>query len=363
MADEPDILFEVRGRVGLATLNRPKALNALTRAMCLAHHRQLDAWREDPEIDAVIVQGAGEKAFCAGGDVVALYKSGQAFKGGDPKALDWRGFFHDEYRMNSAIHHFPKPYISILDGITMGGGVGISVHGSHRIATEATMMAMPETGLGLIPEVGGGHFMPRLPGATGMFLALTGQRVRAADCCYLGITQAYVSGQRTDDLVDRLVSSQRLDHDLISEIVGRHSGDPGAGKIEPLRGDIDRLFAADTLDQLLEGLGADGGEWAQGLVASLATKSPLSMRLTFRQMKEGAGLAFDDNMAMEYRIVNRILAGHDFYEGVRAILLDKDHAPDWQPHSLKDVSAEMVATHFASLAENELTFGPALEVS
>ncbi len=205
--------------------------------------------------------------------------------------------------------------------------------------------------------------MPRLPGAAGMFLAMTGQRIRAADCCYLGITQAYVSGERTDDLVDRLVSSRRLDHDRITEIVGRHSGDPGAGKIEPLRGDIDRLFAADTLDQLLEGLVADGSEWAQGLAASLATKSPMSMRLTFRQMKEGAGLTFDENMATEYRVVNRILEEHDFYEGVRAILLDKDNAPDWQPHSLEDVSDEMVAEHFASLAENELTFGPALEVS
>ena len=363
MAEGADILFEVKGRVGLVALNRPRALNALTQAMCLAHHRQLDAWRQDPGIDAVVVQGAGKKAFCAGGDVVALYKSGQRFKAGDPGALEWRRFFHDEYRMNSAIHHFPKPYISILDGITMGGGVGISVHGSHRIATEATMMAMPETGLGLIPEVGGGHFMPRLPGATGMFLALTGQRVRAADCCYLGITQAFVSAERTDDLVERLVNSRRLDHERITEIVGRHAGDPGGGKIEPLRADIDRLFAADTLDRLLEGLVAEGSEWALELVASLATKSPLSMRLTFRQLKQGAGLAFDENMAMEYRIVNRILEGHDFYEGVRAILIDKDNAPAWQPHNLKDVSDEMVAAHFASLAENELTFGPALEVS
>jgi enoyl-CoA hydratase/carnithine racemase len=363
MAEELDILFEVRGRVGLVTLNRPKALNALSQAMCLAMHRQLDIWQAADEVEVVVVESAGDRAFCAGGDVVAVYKSGKSFKAGDPQALDWRHFFHDEYRMNSAIHHFQKPYISILDGITMGGGVGISVHGSHRIATEATLMAMPETGLGLIPEVGGGHFLPRLEGATGMFLALTGQRARAADCCYLGITQAFVPRDKTADLVARLVAEKRLDNERVTAIVGEYSQNPGDGKIEGLRDDIDRLFSAETLDQLLEGLKADGGEWAQGLAASLAAKSPMSMRLTFRQLKEGGKLRFNENMAMEYRIVNRILEGHDFYEGVRAILLDKDNAPDWQPRSLDDISDEMVAAHFVSLGENELKFGRAAEVS
>ena len=363
MTEEPDILFEVRGRVGLVTLNRPKALNALTQAMCLAHHGQLDAWRDDSGIDAVVVQGAGQRAFCAGGDVVALYESGQAYKSGDPGALDWRRFFHDEYRMNAAIHHFTKPYVSILDGITMGGGVGISVHGSHRVATEGTTMAMPETGLGLIPEVGGGHFLPRLPGATGMFLALTGQRAKAADCCYLGITQAYMSNQRIDDLVGALVSAPVLDHGRVSAIISDHSADPGSGRIEPLRADIDRLFAAESLGKLITGLEADGSVWAQGLALSLATQSPMSMCLTFRQMQEGAGLSFDENMAMEYRIVNRILEGHDFYEGVRSILLDKDNDPHWNPANISEISDQMVAAHFASLGDNELTFGPALKVA
>ncbi|MEE8372065.1 MAG: enoyl-CoA hydratase/isomerase family protein, partial [Sphingomonadales bacterium] len=239
---------------------------------------------------------------------------------------------------------------------TMGGGVGISVHGSHRIATEATLIAMPETGLGLIPEVGGGYFMPRLPGAAGMFLALTGQRVKAADCCYLGITQGFVPREKAAGLLDALAAEQTLDHDRVTAMIGEVSEDPGEGKIESLRADIDRLFSADSLDDLMAGLQRDGGEWAERQHQLLLTKSPTSMKLTFRQMREGAKLEFDENMRMEYRIVNRILEGHDFYEGVRAVLLEKDNAPQWQPANLAGVTEDMVAGHFAALGNLELRF-------
>ena len=328
MSDSDAILFDTRGALGVITLNRPKALNALTRAMCLALHAQLDRWAGDDGIDAVLIEGAGDKALCAGGDVVMLHDSGKA--GGD----DWRWFFHDEYRMNSAIHHFPKPYIALQDGITMGGGVGVSVHGDFRVATERVLFAMPETGLGLIPDVGGGYFLPRLPGQTGMYLALTGYRARAADCLYLGVATHHVPSAALADLTAALAGQRLADAAAVVALIDRFGEDPGPAP-----------------------LADDGSEWARKTHALLATKSPISMKVTFEQLRRGATLAFDENMVMEYRIVNRILThDHDFYEGVRAILLDKDNKPVWNPARLEDVAPSDVAAHFEPPATGDLTF-------
>ena len=331
MSASTDILFDVAGRVGMVVLNRPDALNALTHAMCVALHGKLDEWAVSDDVDAVVVSGSGERAFCAGGDVVALYESGLAWKAGDEASTGWRDFFHDEYRMNAAIHHFPKPYISLLDGITMGGGVGISVHGSHRIATERSMLAMPETGLGLFPDVGGGYFMPRLPGEMGLYLALTGERVMAADCCYLGITQVFVASDNLGKLTGELAAAKSLNQHSVDEILEDLAGDPGETKVASHAADIDRLFAGETLEDIMAALAEEDGEWAEKQLARLARKSPTSMKVTFRQLREGRRLGFNENMRMEFRIANHTLAGDDFYEGVRAILIDKDNAPAWRP--------------------------------
>jgi enoyl-CoA hydratase/carnithine racemase len=351
LSDSTDILFDVTGRVGMVVLNRPDALNTLTHAMCVALHGKLDEWAASDDVDAVVVRGNGERAFCAGGDVVALYESGQAWKAGDESSTGWRDFFHDEYLMNAAIHHFPKPYISLLDGITMGGGVGIAVHGSHRIATERTMLAMPETGLGLFPDVGGGYFLPRLPGAMGMYLALTGQRVLAADCCYLGITQVFVPSDDLDKLVKKLAGASSLNQYSVDDILEDVADDPGETKVAPHAEDIDRLFAGETLEEIMAGLEKEEGEWAAKELARLNKKSPTSMKVTFRQLREGKRLAFDDNMRMEFRLAVHTLAGDDFYEGVRAILIDKDNAPNWAPAALDQVSDADIEKYFAALPQ------------
>jgi len=358
---EHDILFEQRGQIGLITLNRPQALNALNAAMCLALHQQLDQWKTDDAVKAVVIQGAGDKAFCAGGDVVSLYKSGMAYRDGDATSLGWREFFWNEYRMNTAIKEFPKPYIALLDGITMGGGVGISVHGSHRVATENTMLAMPETGLGLIPDVGGGWFMPRLQGEAGMYLALTGDRMKALETCALGITQSYVPSSKLDELVAALAQDAGNVNATIASFSASPSANPSANsgdsKLHSHLTQINDIFAGDTVEDILLALEQEGSEWAITWHGRLLKKSPTSMKVTFRQMRAGREMAdFRDNMKMEFRIVSHIMKGHDFFEGVRAILLDKDNNPRWQPDTLAGVSDKAVAEHFASLGDDELGF-------
>lgn len=345
---QADILFEVRGRLGLITLNRPKALNALTTEMCVALRGQLGKWAGDKAIDAVVIQGAGDRAFCAGGDVVALYESGKA------GTADWREFFASEYRADAAVYHFPKPYIALIDGITMGGGVGVSVHGSHRIATERTVFAMPETGLGLFPDVGGSYFLPRLPGQTGMYLGLTGYRAKAADAIHLGVANGYVPSERLEALAARLASVQLPNAKAVDAIVGEFAADPGDPPVAAHRALIDRFFTGPGVEAILMQLLAHGSDWARAQHDTLLRMSPTSLKVAFRQLSEGAGLEFDDCMRMEFRMINRVMAGHDFYEGVRAIIIDKDKTPRWQPAGLEDVSAADVDAYFAGLDELEL---------
>jgi len=351
-----DVLFEQNGALGIITLNRPKALNALTHGMCLAIHKQLDAWKVDDSIKAVLVRGEGEKGFCAGGDVIALYNSGKAYRDGDKSNTAWREFFRDEYKMNAAIHHYPKPYIAFMDGITMGGGVGVSVHGDYRIVTERTMLAMPETGLGLMPDVGGGYFMPRLEGELGMYLALKGERIKAADCMDFGIATHFMESAQHYELIERLSRVETAGE--VERVLGGMSGNAGNGKVALYRDDIDRMFAGSSVEDIMAALKDDGDEWAMAQYDAMAKLSPTSMKVTFKQMRDGEHLSFDDEMKVELRIVSHIIEGHDFYEGVRAILLDKDYAPKWQPDSFEGVSAAAVDAHFEELGEFELEFAP-----
>ena len=338
-----DVLFEKRGALGLITLNRPKALNALTRDMCVAMKAQLDRWINDDAVKAVLVRGSGDRAFCAGGDIRALYESGKAKTG---YAAD---FYRDEYLLNAAIKHYPKPYIALTHGIVMGGGVGVSVHGSHRVAGQTMTFAMPETGIGLFPDVGGSWFLPRCPGETGMYLALTGARLKTVDALYCGIATHFAPQDRWDALIDRLAKGARPDDAL----AGLAQSAPDTFLAEH-RKTIDKCFSAGSVEAVLAALDAEEEDWTDDAAATIRVKSPTSLKIAFRQLREGAKRLFDECMKMEYRLARRIVAGHDFYEGVRAAIIDKDNRPAWRPADLAQVSDGDIDAYFSPLGEEEL---------
>ncbi len=346
---EAEILFAAQGAVGLVTLNRPKALNALTRDMVLALAEQLSAWEHDPAIRLVVVRAAGEKAFCAGGDIRRLHDSGKARDGYA------EGFYGDEYRMNAQIKHYPKPYVALVDGIVMGGGVGISVHGTYRVVTEKTLYAMPETGIGLFPDVGGTFFLSRSPGEIGMYLGLTGARLKAADTIHAGVGTHYVPTAQLDDLVASL--AQVSDAAMVGDVLAKFATDPGPAPIVANRAAIDRHFAAASVEAVVASLQADPSDWAQEQARTIRSKSPISLKVTFRQIREGASLDFNACMRLEFRLTRRFIAGHDFYEGVRAVIVDKDNAPKWSPDTLEAISTAAVDAYFAPLAEGDLALG------
>jgi enoyl-CoA hydratase len=354
MSEEPEILFERKGPLALVTLNRPKALNALTLGMIREMQPQMDAWATDDAVKAVVIRGAGEKSFCAGGDVRAVWQAG---KDGDRLTRD---FFYEEYKLNRTIHAFPKPYVALIDGIVMGGGIGVSVHGSHRIAGDRTMAAMPETAIGLFPDVGGSWFLPRLPGRIGLWMALTGARLKTADSVYAGVATEYVPSAQHEDLVEALASDLAETSDAraaVDAAVAQFAADPGPAPLAEHREEIDRLFASDRIADILAALEADGGAWATAQLEILNGRSPTSMKVTSEQLIRGRDLDFDSCMTMEYRLSQAAMAGHDFYEGIRAVLVDKDHAPKWQPATLAEVTDEMVESYFRPLGERDLTFG------
>lgn len=340
-----DVLFEQRGSLGLITLNRPQALNALNRDMCLAIHAQLDLWATDETVAAVAIRGAGDRAFCAGGDVVAVARAGQA------GSADWENFFADEYRMNHRIATYAKPYVALLDGITMGGGVGLSIHAPYRVATSRLLFAMPETGIGLIPDVGGTHALPRLPGEIGTWLGLTGARLGAADSLAAGIATHHVAPDAIDALIDRLAGGD----DVEATLAAMHVEPGGDAQVTTLRDAIDFHFAHDRVEDIVGSLG-QGDEWALAQRDTMLRMSPTSCKLTLRALREGRGLTIAGALENEYRLVCAIKRGHDFYEGIRAQLIDKDRNPTWRPGTLAGVTDAMVDAHFAQQPEGDLTF-------
>ena len=349
MTSEAEILFEEKGGLGIVILNRPRTLNALSTAMCRALDEKLIHWAGREDIQAVIIEGSGEKAFCAGGDVRALAENGPK----DPRAAE--EFFATEYRMNARIFHFPKPYIALIDGIAMGGGVGVSVHGSHRIVTERTLFAMPETGIGLIPDVGGSYFLPRLPGRLGLYLGLTGARLKAADTLYAGIGTAYVPSDRLAALKAALVERPLNGPQDVDEVIAGFAEDPGAAPLDEFRDPIDAAFDEDSVEDIYDHLDALDHDWARQTLTGLRRLSPTSQKLVMEQLKRGATLDFDDCMIMEYRLVNHLVSYQsDFFEGVRAVLIDKDNSPRWSPASLEEVSRDHVLKHFESLGDRDL---------
>ncbi len=320
-----EVLFEIVGKSGVITLNRPEALNALTLNMVRLMKPVLADWAGNDAVEHIIIEGAGEKGFCAGGDIRALHDWG---KSGAPEAT---GFYREEYQLNRTIKTYPKPYIALIDGITMGGGVGVSVHGSHRVASERTMFAMPETGIGLLPDVGGTYFLPRLPGQTGAWLVLTGARLRGADALAAQVATHYTAAENIDNLKAALSEGGDVD-----AILAAHHQAPDA-TLPAQQADIDRLFAADSVADISAALEADGSDWAQKQLAAISAKSPTSAAVALRQMRDGINADFDECMRIEMRAVTRIMAQADFYEGVRATILEKDGAPQWTPQ--QDIDA------------------------
>jgi enoyl-CoA hydratase len=344
---EAEVLTGVEGGVGRLTLNRPGALHALTTVMCRLMIEALVAWRADPAVEAILIDHTGERGFCAGGDIRMLAESGAA------DGAEAREFFFTEYRLNALLFDYPKPVVALMDGVTMGGGVGLSMPARFRIATERTTFAMPETGIGLFPDVGGGWFLPRLRDHAGLWLALTGARIKAADCKALEIATHVVDAAKVADLKAAIIA----DPSHIPAVLAPFEVDPGPAPVAGHLADIERLFGQPSVEDIVAGLEADGSDWALAQLATLATKSPQTMKVAFRQLAQGARAAsFADNMAMEYRIGARVVRKHDFLEGVRAVIVDKDNAPRWNPANLDGVTEAEIDAIFAPLpADQEWT--------
>jgi len=347
MTDQPEVLVRVQKNVGRLTLNRPQALHALTQTMCEIMIGALLDWRDDPEIELIIIDHSGERGFCAGGDIRMLARSGA----GD--GVEARAFFHTEYQLNHLLFAYETPVVAMLDGVVMGGGVGISMPAHYRIATERTTFAMPETGIGLFPDVGGGWYLPRLPGKAGLWLALTGARIKGADCLRLGIATHFVEFGAVEGLKKAIVADPRR----IDDILKKYRADAGKAPLVSIEQDLNRLFVGASVEEIFEFLEADSSDWGKAQLAVLKTKSPQTLKVAFRQLAAGAALEdFADNMAMEYRIGARVVQRHDFIEGVRAVIIDKDNAPRWDPAGLEGVSDVMLDEIFAPLpADQEWT--------
>jgi enoyl-CoA hydratase len=340
-----DLLTRVDGKAGRIGLNRPSSIHALSLEMCHAMSAALSAWQDDDSVGVVIIDHAEGRGFCAGGDINFLRQS--ALEGGEAG----RKFFHDEYQLNHQLFTYPKPIVAFMDGITMGGGVGISQPAKFRVATENTRFAMPESGIGLFPDVGGGWYLSRLEGRVGAYLALTGTRIAGAGCLALGLATHYLPSEALTEAKARIAE----DPDRIDGILGQLSITPPPSKIVEHLFDINRLFASDSFEVILSALDNDGSDWAQKERAVLSSKSPTTCKVALRQL--ATSLTFDDfadNMRQEYRIAHRVLVSHDFIEGVRAVIVDKDNAPKWEPANAQGVTPAMLDAVFAPLpAEQE----------
>lgn len=344
MSEAEEVLCRVEGKVGRITLNRPQAIHALNTNMIRLMTQALMAWRDDPGVELVMFDHAGERGFCAGGDIRMLAESGAG------NGREAREFFFEEYRLNDLIFNYAKPRIAFMDGITMGGGVGLSRPCRFRVATERTTFAMPESGIGLFPDVGGGWYLSRMPDHLGLWLALTGARIKAADCELLGIATDYVESAKLPELKAAILAAPERTETLLTEF----EGDAGRPTLAEHQDEIARLFSGESLEAIIAALKGAGTDWANEQLKVLATKSPTTMKVSLRQLARGARCAtFAENMAMEYRIGARIVQSHDFIEGVRAVIVEKDNAPKWSPATPEGVTAAQLDGIFAALPSGE----------
>lgn len=347
-----DILFEEilgnHGNLGLITLNRPQVLNALNHDMFIALDKQLIDWQANKNIKAVIIRAAPGRAFCAGGDIRLVYERRLS------KNLNLPHFFADEYRMNTRIHHFSKPYIALQDGITMGGGVGISVHGSHRVGTAQLLFAMPETGIGFYPDVGATYYLSRMPYKIGFYLGLTGTRIGYADCYATGIVQEIVERDSFPAIISALVDAKIPDKKSVTAILKTFATPVPRSELIQHQNEIATCFNHHTVEEILYALSNNSIEWCRQLAEVMKTKSPTSLKVTLKALQKAEKLSFDDCMQMEFRLTYHFLHGHDFFEGVRAVIIDKDQKPHWTPETLAAVTNEEVDKYFAPVTDEFL---------
>jgi enoyl-CoA hydratase len=347
-----DVLSEVmpgkHGNLGILTLNRPNVLNSLNHEMINFIHAQLVKWKSVADIKAVIIRAAEGRAFCAGGDLRSTYHLFDT----DKSLL--QQFFYDEYQLNRCIYHYPKPFIAILDGITMGGGAGISIHGSHRIATERLLFAMPETGIGFFPDIGGTYFLPRLPGKLGYYLGLIGARINSDDCTALGITQCKIEVTAVTEFILTLVNEDLglNPKEAVSQLL-RHFSLPVKSPLMTTSTELDNCFAADSIESIIDCLAQSAEPLCQEAYHAILKKSPTSLKVTLQALMQGSLLDFDACMQQEYRLTSHFILGHDFREGIRAVIIDKDQSPVWQPASLNGVYEKDVQNYFTPI-EREL---------
>ena len=356
MADG-DIVFTEKDGLAGATLNRPQALNALTQPMALALDAQLRAWQTDPSVRAVTIKGAaredGRVPFCSGGDIRFLHQQQN-----DPERQFAITFYEQEYRLNTLVFRFPKPYVALIDGVVMGGGVGISFHGSHRVMSENALFAMPETGIGLFPDVGATYFLPRCPGRMGLYMGLTGARIGVADALYLGLATHHVPSARMTEFEAALGAADLSGgtQSAIDAVLGDFSTDAGEAPLAALQAEVDRCFAGDSIEAILAALAAEGTDWAKKTHATMLEKSPTSLIITYRQLTQYGDLDFEAAMKVEYRMAIRCNFSHEFYEGIRAQIIDKDRQPKWRPARLEDVGQDLIESYFQAPASGDMMF-------
>jgi len=344
-AGSEDILVREQGRAGLLTLNRPKALNALTHDMIKTMEAQYITWASTPKIYGIVLDAVPGRAFCGGGDIRGM---GTAEDFGP-----WLDFFRDEYQHNWTLERFTKPNVSLIDGIVMGGGVGISLYGTHRVAGETLRFAMPETGIGFFPDIGGGYFLPRFPGEMGLYLGLTGATVGRADAFFLGVATHCIDASHFDEIRAAMIEGDPIDPVLD----GLHQY-PGKSELAELQLTIDRIFSADSVEGILSRLEAESGihaEWARDTAMTLMQRCPLSLKVAYRQIREGLNKpSLKEELQTEFRLVSRLGDAYNLKEGVRAQLIDRDKAPKWRPATLEEVTDEMVEACFAPLEGGDL---------
>jgi enoyl-CoA hydratase len=339
-----DVIARIEDQVGRLRLNRPKALHALTRDMCAAMTEALVEWREDAAVRAVLIDHLEGRGFCAGGDVRMLAESGSK------DGAEARDFFFTEYRLNHLLFTYRKDTIAFMDGITMGGGVGISQPCRYRIATENTRFAMPETAIGLFPDVGGGWYLSRLPGRVGQFLALTGARLDGAECRYLGLATHYLPSQALEKVKARIAKGP----DQLETILTEASIEPPPARIAANLDAINKTFASDRFEDIVAALEAEGTDWAETELINLRCKSPQACKVSLRLLSDGAKMHdFADEMRQEYSVAAHVVQRHDFVEGVRSVLIDKDNQPRWEPDTPERVTDHMIDTIFAPMPEGQ----------
>jgi enoyl-CoA hydratase len=350
--DEPDLITRREGGAGIIRLNRPKAINAVTLEMFRGIDKALDEFENDPAVGLILLEGAGERGLCAGGDVRALWES--ANEGSNLGKVLWR----EEYLLNARIAKFPKPYVAFMDGIVMGGGVGLSAHGRHRVVTDRTRLSMPEVGLGFFPDVGGTWLLSHAPGETGTYFGLTGQPMNGADAIYAGFADVAVPSRKLAALREALVGlGAQADSARVKAAIAGFASGEATSPIAAIRPRIDAWFAHGRMDDIVAALHRDGSELARSTLKALSEKSPRGLVVTLKLLRLArASATLEECLAREYRAALAVFASDDFREGVRAAVIDKDREPKWSPSRIEEVTPEMIAPYFANIGADELVF-------